>query len=103
MNHPCYFDIFCHSYAENLAKLEKLVLVKFTNDSVVDPRGTEWFDYFAPGQGQVMIPMRKTALYMVIIMKTKIGSVLEEVSVCAGKILMFIGVKILVIFSNFKF
>lgn len=51
------------SYSENLQKLEKLVLVKFANDTVVDPRGTEWFDYFAPGQGQEMLPMRESALY----------------------------------------
>ena len=53
------------SYSENLQKLEKLVLVKFMNDTVVDPRGTEWFDYFAPGQGQEMLPMRESALYKV--------------------------------------
>ena len=44
-------------------KLQKLVLVKFNEDSVVDPRGTEWFDYYEPGQGQVMLPYNETDLY----------------------------------------
>ena len=45
--------------------LEKLVLVKFANDTVVDPRGTEWFDYYAPGQSEVIVPLRESALYKV--------------------------------------
>ncbi len=31
------------TYAENLRSLDKLVLVRFTEDTMVDPRGTEWF------------------------------------------------------------
>ena len=50
-------------YKENLLKLQKLVLVKFNEDSVVDPRGTEWFDYYEPGQGQRMLPYNETDLY----------------------------------------
>ena len=50
-------------YKENLLKLQKLVLVKFNEDSVVDPRGTEWFNYYEPGQGQRMLPYNETDLY----------------------------------------
>ena len=38
-------------------------MVKFDQDSVVDPRGTEWFGYYKPGQGKVMIPYNETNLY----------------------------------------
>jgi len=51
------------TYKDNFTKLQKLVLVKFDQDSVVDPRGTEWFGYYKPGQGKVMIPYNETNLY----------------------------------------
>jgi len=51
------------TYKDNLTKLHKLVLVKFNQDSVVDPRGTEWFGYYKPGQGKVMLPYNETTLY----------------------------------------
>jgi palmitoyl-protein thioesterase len=55
----------CFSYADNLKQLRKLVLVKFADDTVVDPRGTEWFEFFAPGQSETMLPMKETDLYKV--------------------------------------
>ena len=39
------------------------MLVKFDQDSVVDPRGTEWFGYYEPGQGKVMLSYNETKLY----------------------------------------
>jgi len=51
------------TYKDNLTKLHKLVLVKFNQDSVVDPRGTEWFGYYKPGQGKIMLPYNETSLY----------------------------------------
>jgi len=51
------------TYKDNLTKLQKLVLVKFNQDSVVDPRGTEWFGYYKPGQGKIMLPYNETSLY----------------------------------------
>jgi len=51
------------TYKDNLTKLNKLVLVKFNQDSVVDPRGTEWFGYYKPGQGEIMLPYNETSLY----------------------------------------
>ena len=43
--------------------MKKLVLVKFNQDSVVDPRGTEWFSYYKPGQAEIMLPYNETDLY----------------------------------------
>lgn len=52
------------TYKDNLTKLEKLVLIKFENDSVVDPRGTEWFEFYHPGQAHTMQPYNETELYV---------------------------------------
>jgi len=52
------------TYFDNLTKLEKLVLIKFESDSVVDPRGTEWFDFYHPGQAKTMQPYNETELYL---------------------------------------
>ena len=43
--------------------LEKLVLVKFAEDSTVVPRGTEWFEFYELGQAQKMLPYNQTDLY----------------------------------------
>jgi len=51
------------TYKDNLTKLHKLVLVKFNQDSVVDSRGTEWFGYYKPGQGKIILPYNETTLY----------------------------------------
>jgi len=51
------------TYKENFIQLKKLVLVKFNQDSVVDPRGTEWFSYYKPGQAEIMLPYNETDLY----------------------------------------
>ena len=55
--------MFFSRYKENFTKLKKLVLVKFNQDSMVDPRGTEWFDYYQPGQGKIILPYNETDLY----------------------------------------
>ena len=37
-------------YAENLAKLENFVMVKHTKDTMVEPRESEHFEFYAPNQ-----------------------------------------------------
>ena len=44
------FFFFTFSYKDNLIKLEKLVLVKFSEDATVVPRGTEWFGFYKLGK-----------------------------------------------------
>ena len=50
-------------YKDNLLKLEKLVLIKFEGDSVVDPVETEWFGFYKPGQAKTILPYNQTDLY----------------------------------------
>ena len=51
------------TYKENLTKLKKLVLIKFEGDTVVDPRETEWFEFYEPGQGITIQRYNETNLY----------------------------------------
>ncbi|XP_006886564.1 PREDICTED: palmitoyl-protein thioesterase 1 [Elephantulus edwardii] len=52
------------SYKKNLMALKKFVMVKFLNDSVVDPLESEWFGFYRSGQGKETIPLQKTTLYL---------------------------------------
>ena len=46
------------SYAVNLATLENFVLVKHTEDGMVEPRESEHFEFYTPGQSDVIMPLR---------------------------------------------
>jgi len=51
------------TYKANLARLEKLVLVKFAQDQMVIPRESSWFGFYTPGQDTEVQDMRETSLY----------------------------------------
>ncbi|XP_025787014.1 palmitoyl-protein thioesterase 1 isoform X3 [Puma concolor] len=51
------------SYKRNLMALKKFVMVKFLNDSVVDPVDSEWFGFYRSGQAKETIPLQETTLY----------------------------------------
>ena len=51
------------TYKENLQKLDNLVLVQFTKDTVVDPKASEWFGWFSPSSPNTMVPLQQTLLY----------------------------------------
>nr|KAG5711708.1 hypothetical protein BaRGS_023472 [Batillaria attramentaria] len=51
------------SYKENLLKLKNLVLVKFLQDGMVDPRESEWFGFYKEGQAKEVLPMEQTKLW----------------------------------------
>ena len=46
-------------YALNLATLERLVLIRFTEDKMMVPRDSAWFGEFRAGREE---PMRETAV-----------------------------------------
>lgn len=56
-------DVKNATYKDNLTKLTNLVLVRFTEDTVVDPRGSEWFNWYKPGDVNTMLPLNQTQLY----------------------------------------
>ncbi|XP_050401616.1 palmitoyl-protein thioesterase 1 [Patella vulgata] len=50
-------------YKENLLKLKNLVLVKFLEDTMVDPKESEWFGFYVPGQAKKLLSVFETPLY----------------------------------------
>merc|ERR1711916_135452 len=51
------------TYKENLIKLNKFVMVKFTEDTMVQPRESEWFGEYVPGQAVATHNYTQTAAY----------------------------------------
>lgn len=52
------------SYAVNLATLENFVMVKHNQDTMVEPVETEHFEYYLPGQSDVILPLRESPIYV---------------------------------------
>ena len=42
--------------------LKKFVMVKFLNDSIVDPVDSEWFGFYRSGQAKENIPLQESTL-----------------------------------------
>ena len=51
------------TYKNNLMSLNKFVMVKFLEDSFVQPIESEWFGFYKPGQDREVIPLRESQLY----------------------------------------
>ncbi|KAK7899228.1 hypothetical protein WMY93_020081 [Mugilogobius chulae] len=51
------------TYKKNLQKLEKFVMVKFLQDSVVDPVDTEWFGFLKAGQAKETETLQESVIY----------------------------------------
>ncbi|XP_072303309.1 palmitoyl-protein thioesterase 1 [Eucyclogobius newberryi] len=51
------------TYKKNLQRLEKFVMVKFLQDSVVDPVDTEWFGFLKTGQAEETETLQESAIY----------------------------------------
>jgi palmitoyl-protein thioesterase len=50
-------------YKERLSSLAALVLVMFEGDTVVQPPQSEWFGFYAPGSGNVTVPLYSTPIW----------------------------------------
>uniref|UniRef100_A0A3Q0KNM1 Palmitoyl-protein thioesterase 1 n=1 Tax=Schistosoma mansoni TaxID=6183 RepID=A0A3Q0KNM1_SCHMA len=51
------------TYRENLKKIRRLVLVKFTNDTVVLPSESSWFGFYRTGSSSHIVKLRDSVLY----------------------------------------
>ncbi|CAG2054219.1 unnamed protein product, partial [Timema podura] len=51
------------TYKENLLRLNSFVLVKFNNDTIVQPKETEWFGFYKPGQAKDFYTLQESDLY----------------------------------------
>ncbi|EDO39662.1 predicted protein [Nematostella vectensis] len=51
------------TYKENLMKLKNFVMVMFAKDTMVDPKESEWFGFYKPGQGKELMTLQESLLY----------------------------------------
>ncbi|XP_033214610.1 palmitoyl-protein thioesterase 1 [Belonocnema kinseyi] len=51
------------TYKDNLKKLKSFVLVKFNQDTMVEPLESEWFGFYKPGQSKVIQTLQESDLY----------------------------------------
>ncbi|ERL89412.1 hypothetical protein D910_06780 [Dendroctonus ponderosae] len=51
------------TYKTNLLGLENFVLIRFDNDTVVQPVDTEWFGFYKPGQSVEKQTLQESAIY----------------------------------------
>ncbi|CAH0584412.1 unnamed protein product [Chrysodeixis includens] len=61
INNEVYIN---QTYIDNLNKLEHFVLVKFNNDTIVQPRETEWFGFYEPGQSKKLLTLQESRIYL---------------------------------------
>lgn len=50
-------------YVENLQKIDKFVMVKFSQDTMVEPRESSWFQFYEPGQDERIVPLNESRVY----------------------------------------
>lgn len=51
------------TYIENLDKLEKFVMVMFLNDTIVQPKESQWFGFYSPGQDTIIRPLKESPVF----------------------------------------
>lgn len=54
------------TYIKNLQALENFVLVKFENDTMVEPVETEWFGFYKPGQSVETESLQESSLFVYV-------------------------------------
>ncbi|KAH8237600.1 hypothetical protein KR038_002089, partial [Drosophila bunnanda] len=60
INNEVYLNTF---YIENLNKLKKFVMVKFLNDTIVQPKESQWFEFYTNGQDQIITSLKDSRVY----------------------------------------
>ncbi|XP_067640056.1 palmitoyl-protein thioesterase 1 [Eurosta solidaginis] len=60
INNEVYIN---RTYIENLNKLKKFVMVMFLNDTIVQPKESEWFGFYVPGQDKDIRPLEQGIAY----------------------------------------
>lgn len=51
------------TYVHNLQQLQNFVMVKFEQDSMVQPVESEWFGFYKPGQSKEVMSLQESPLY----------------------------------------
>lgn len=42
----------------------RLILVKFTQDTIVQPKDSQWFEFYEPNQDNFIIPLKDSQIYV---------------------------------------
>lgn len=58
-----YGPVKNETYKKNLITLNKFVMVKFTEDTIVQPKESEWFSFYVPGQDVDILPLEQSDIY----------------------------------------
>jgi len=79
------------TYKQNFIALNHLTLVKFEFDTMVQPRESEWFGFYAEGQDKEVINVQNTTLYLedTIGLKTLMDNNKVDFIPCPGNHLQF--------------
>lgn len=56
--------VYNEKYVENLLTLKNFVMVKFTEDTIVTPRESQWFEYYKPGQDEEILKLQDSDIYI---------------------------------------
>merc|ERR1711936_733890 len=56
-------DVKNASYAVNLNKLENFIMIKHNQDTKVEPKESEHFEFYIPGQAEEILPLRESPIY----------------------------------------
>jgi palmitoyl-protein thioesterase len=51
------------TYKQNLITLNKFVMVMFTEDTMVQPKESEWFEFYTIGQDKEVTPLNQSAIW----------------------------------------
>jgi len=51
------------TYKQNLMTLQNFVMVQFLNDTMVQPKESEWFGFYNPGQDKTVFTLQESPLY----------------------------------------
>lgn len=52
------------TYKTNLMKLKNFVMLRFNNDTIVQPKDTEWFGFYKPGSDVKTYTLQESTLYL---------------------------------------
>jgi palmitoyl-protein thioesterase len=69
------------TYITNLLKLKNFVMVKFNNDTIVEPVETEWFGFYKPGQSSEIITLEESELYIKVSVMCGVSSDCSKIAV----------------------
>ena len=56
-------ETFNATYKANMLTLSNFAMIQFVNDTVVQPRESEWFGFYAPGQDKKIQTMEQSKIY----------------------------------------